>query len=144
MLELSLYSEPDGVAGSHGNRFRAVIIAAPNAMQPKSDQALLADQVRGDLERLVLCGGDLSEAMRSSVVDNEEDDIGPVVILDLENDGPGDLLRLGELRVVLDSVAGTTGEEHDSQTGRDAASCRKHPSSDASRRGVMSRRDDAI
>lgn len=136
VFELSFYGEPDGVAGSDGNRFSAVIISPPNAMQPKSDKALLADQVRRDLEGLVPRGGDLSEAMHSSVVDDEQDDIGPIVIFHLENDGPGDLLRLGELRVVLDSVAGTTGEEHDSQTGRDAAAYRKHPSSDASRRGV--------
>jgi hypothetical protein len=52
-------------------------------------------------------------------VNDEQDDVGPIVVLDLEDDGPADCLGLGQLGVVVEPVVSRAADEQhaDSQAG---------------------------
>jgi hypothetical protein len=89
-------------------------------MQAKSDGSLIPDQVGRDLEGLVARCRDLGESVGSAVVNHEKHDIGPVVVLDLEDHGTcdGDL-GFGELRVIVEPMVSCAAnhEQADSQAG---------------------------
>jgi hypothetical protein len=64
-------------------------------VQAEPDQTLITNQARRNLKGLIARRRDLGESMRSTVVDHEQHDVRPVVILDLEHDGPRYGLWLG-------------------------------------------------
>ncbi|MFL5488962.1 MAG: hypothetical protein ACJ8AJ_10815, partial [Gemmatimonadaceae bacterium] len=80
----------------------AIIVPSADTVEPKSYPSLIPNQVGRDFDRLIMRRSDLSEAMGASVADDEKNDVGPVVILDLKHDRPGRSRRRCGVVVVLD------------------------------------------
>jgi hypothetical protein len=75
VLELAFDCQADRASRSHRHWLGAEIISAADSVQAEADRALLPEEAGRDLEGLVPRSRDLREAMGSSVMDYEEDDI---------------------------------------------------------------------
>ncbi|HEY0365493.1 MAG TPA: hypothetical protein VGC73_03405 [Pyrinomonadaceae bacterium] len=120
MLELALDGESDGVAGSDRDRLGVVIVTSANAVETESDGSLVSDEVGRNFEGLVARCRDLGESVGSAVVNHEKNDIGPIVVLDLEDHRTRDRdLGFGELWIVVEPMVSCAAnhEQADSQAG---------------------------
>jgi hypothetical protein len=75
VLELSLDRKADGASRSHGHRLGVEVVSSTDPVESDADGALIAEEARRDLEGLVARSRDLRESMRSSVVNDEENDV---------------------------------------------------------------------
>jgi len=71
VLELAFYRESNRVTGPNGDGFSSEVVLAPDAVQTDPEDALIANKPGRNLERLILRGSNLREAVRLTVVDDE-------------------------------------------------------------------------
>jgi hypothetical protein len=139
VLELAFYRESNRVTGPNRDGFGPEVVLAPDAVQTDSKDSLFANKSGRNLERLILRGSDLGEAVHLTVVDEEENHIGPIVILDFEDhrarDGLGDLGIVLELRVVSAGTGRQQGD-HGDVRGNNSPGDYHSSSTQASRRHV--------
>ena len=71
MFELAFNRESNRVTGPNGDGFSSEVVLASDAVQTDPKNALIANKPGRNLERLILRGSNLREAVRLTVVDEE-------------------------------------------------------------------------